>query len=104
MDPNAFPFSGGGGQGLSRAAAAAPVSAQAAASASGMCHSRQEPQSSQAFGQSGAYGGGWLVERGEHGRPEIQICSKPSFISLASYFEKAIIISKAFTVHGGCAG
>lgn len=75
----------------------------AAASAAGMCHTQQEPQSSQAFGPSGTYGGGWLIEMGEHGRPEIQICNKPSFISLVSYFEKAIIISKAFTVYGGCA-
>lgn len=68
-----------------------------------MSHVLHKPQSSQALGQSGTYGGGWLVEMGEHGRPEIQICSKPSFISLAAYFEKAIIISKALTVYGGCA-
>lgn len=93
MVTTAFPFGGGGGRSLS----------WAAAGAAGMCHTQHEPQSSQAFGQSGTYGGGWLSETGEHGRPEIQICSKPSFISLASYFEEAIIISKASTAHGGCA-
>lgn len=69
----------------------------------GQCgwHAQYPSLTIQPSGYCGTSGRGWITEMGEHGRPKIQICIEPSFISLASYSEKAITVSKAFTAYGG---